>query len=469
MLSEGLLFAGRYQFIKQLGRGGFSEVWLANDTVTNIQVAVKVYAPGTGLDEAGIKLFTQEFSLVFDMNHTNLLRPTHFDSWERMPYLIMPLCKNGSAFKYVISEERITEHQCWQLLHDVAAGLAYLHEKNPPVIHQDIKPDNILISDEGTYMITDFGISARVRSTIRAEQAMEQSAGTLAYMGPERFSATPKPIMASDIWSLGAMMYELMTKGNPPFGSHGGVLQKNGADIPTIAEDYSQDIKDIVYKCLSKETWDRPTARSIEEIAYNKLHGLPSATQSSKGQEDNLMKDLHNLPPKSHNFVNKKAIAGILVVIVSILGLVFFFKGGKDIGPIEPSINWDSIRNVANSNLLMAQRFKINGDALLIKFADNKINTDSGLIETSYIESLSYLSEVESMKYRDSLPDIITIVLQTKQSAIDSLLMLYRELEGTEETMLSLGQVETADQCRERMETIASYIPDYIENVDEIE
>ena len=277
MLQEGQKFGEheRYELVKQLGRGGFSEVWLAEDTKAHVQVALKVYAPGTGLDDAGIELFTQEFSIVFDMNHTNLLKPTHFDNYERQPYLIMPLCKNGSAFKYVAGKETITEEQCWNLLHDVAAGLAYLHAKNPPLIHQDIKPDNILISDEGLYMITDFGISARVRSTIRSGMAaQEQSGGTLAYMGPERFSSQPRPIMASDIWSLGAMMYEIIC-GQPPFGNNGGLMQKKGAEIPIIEEEgYSQELKDIIYSCLNEEPANRPWARTIEEITYKHIHGL---------------------------------------------------------------------------------------------------------------------------------------------------------------------------------------------------
>lgn len=140
-------------------------------------------------------------------------------------------CKNGSAFKYLVGEELITETECWHLLHDVAEGLAYLHAKIPPVIHQDIKPDNILINDEGGFMITDFGISARVRSTLRRNQGEMSSGGTLAYMGPERFGPSPAPIMASDIWSLGATLYELMT-GMPPYGEHGGVLQKTEQIFP---------------------------------------------------------------------------------------------------------------------------------------------------------------------------------------------------------------------------------------------
>lgn len=274
MLTEGTKFGGRYLLEKLLGRGGFSEVWLVKDDFTGVQAALKVYAPGMGLDEDGVKMFTQEFSLVYDMNHTNLLRPTYFDSWERQPYLILPYCKNGSTFKYISERRLMAEDDCWHMIHDVAAGLAYLHEKTPPLVHQDIKPDNILISDEGIYMITDFGISTRVRSTIRNGQSQEQSGGTMAYMGPECFSAKPKPIMAGDIWSMGAMMYELMT-GEPPFGNFGGSKQKNGSEIPLIEGNYSEDLKHLVYRMMEKETWDRPSARNIEEFAYSKLHGMP--------------------------------------------------------------------------------------------------------------------------------------------------------------------------------------------------
>ena len=99
MLDSGQIIADRYELLKQLGRGGFSEVWLAQDKLTDVKVAIKIYAPGMGLDDAGISLFTQEFSLVFDMNHTNLLHPTYYECWERMPYLILTFCKKGSAFQ----------------------------------------------------------------------------------------------------------------------------------------------------------------------------------------------------------------------------------------------------------------------------------------------------------------------------------------------------------------------------------
>lgn len=290
VLEEGALFADRYQLIKLLGRGGFSEVWLANDTKSGVDVALKVYAPYGGLDEHGNRLFSQEFSLVFNINQTNLLKPTYYDTYERSPYLILPYCGRGSALDLV---GKTDEKTMIDILHDVASGLAYLHAQEPPIIHQDIKPDNILINDHGDYVITDFGISTKIRSTLRqsAVSQEEHSGGTYAYMAPERFSKTPTPIRASDIWSLGAMCYELLD-GNPPFDTMGGVMQKNGAEIPEIQANVSDTLKNIVYACVAMETWDRPTAETIVEWT-NKLRAGESLNlggKEKKGRINNLFK-----------------------------------------------------------------------------------------------------------------------------------------------------------------------------------
>lgn len=346
MFEQGVLIADRYKLIALLGRGGFSEVWLAEDVLANIKVAIKIYAPGVGLDDAGISLFTQEFSLVFDMNHTNLLHPTHFDCWQRMPFLILPYCQNGSAFKYVSSNTPMPEEEAWKVLHDVASGLAYLHGKNPPIIHQDIKPDNILISDEGRYMITDFGISARVRSTLN-RSAAEMSGGTLAYMGPERFGQNPQPIMASDVWSLGAMMYELMT-GNPPYGNHGGMLQKNGADIPLIEGEYSQRLKDLIYRCVALNTWERPTAEQIERETKEYMLGVTPSTIEVELPPVNPVDDV----VKSKDYKKWGVFGGLLGIIV--IAVILLSGPGKPepdpIDPPKPIINQDSIECIGYLN-----------------------------------------------------------------------------------------------------------------------
>lgn len=268
VLENGAVFADRYILVKLLGKGGFSEVWLAQDNKSGLDIALKVYAPNGGLDDRGTEMFSKEFSLVFNSNHTNILTPTYFDVFERSPYLIMPYCGSGGGTSLI---GKATADEVLHLIHDVAAGLAYLHSQNPPIIHQDIKPDNILLNDHGDYVITDFGISTKARSTLRkSAMATENSGGTCGYMGPERFSKNPAPVKASDIWSLGAMAYELL-EGNTPYGNIGGVMQKNGAEIPDINADVPESLKELIYSCLAQETWDRPSAEDIVKTTESLL------------------------------------------------------------------------------------------------------------------------------------------------------------------------------------------------------
>jgi len=262
-LQQDTLFDNRYLLKKLLGCGGFSEVWLVEDVkVGHKKMALKVFVPDKGLDDDGVQLFSSEFELVFDLNHTNLLRPAHFDVCERSPYLLMPYSEQGSANKLV---GRFDEEEAWQFLHDVSAGLAFLHAQNPPIIHQDIKPDNILKDYLGHYQITDFGISTKARSTLRKSMSAARSGGgTMAYMPPERFGRENTPIKASDIWSAGATLFELLA-GDLPFGEHGGLMQKSGADIPQLPGKWSKELDEIIFRCLQKEPWDRPIAQQIVE------------------------------------------------------------------------------------------------------------------------------------------------------------------------------------------------------------
>ncbi len=269
-MEENKLFHERYFLERLLGRGNFSEVWLAKDTKTDIQVALKIYAPATGLDDAGLNVFAREFSLVINANHKNLLKPTYYDSSERKPYLVLPYCQQGSILKSV---GKFSEMDAWRLIRDVACGLAWLHNMNPPIIHQDIKPDNIMIGDNGDFMITDFGVSTHVKSTLRKSlSAAFSSAGTIAYMAPERFGKDNTPIMANDIYSLGATVFEMLS-GDAPFGNDGGLMQKKGAEVPELQGNYSNQLKKVIHKCLKTNPWERPTAEQLEQYADCGLQG----------------------------------------------------------------------------------------------------------------------------------------------------------------------------------------------------
>ena len=265
-LKQNEIFANRYQLIKKLGVGGYSEVWLVKDNKAGgMEVALKIYSPEKGLDDKGLETFSKEFSLVFNLNHAGLLKPTYFDDYEGSPYLVMPYCKNASMADKI---GNITEKELASFIHQAASALAYLHKKEPPIIHQDIKPDNFLIDDEGNYLLADFGISSKIRKTLTKTMGEKNSSGTMAYMPPEKFSRDRQTIKAGDIFSLGITLYELLT-GELAFGEHGGLSLHGGAEIPDLPKQYSSELNDLIRSCMAKDPWDRPTADTLEEIAKN--------------------------------------------------------------------------------------------------------------------------------------------------------------------------------------------------------
>jgi formylglycine-generating enzyme required for sulfatase activity len=233
----------------------------------------------------------------------------------------MPYCERGSAAKLA---GKISEEEAWKFLHDVASGLAYLHDQEPPVIHQDIKPDNVLINARGQYLITDFGVSARVRNTLRKSVGVQTSGGTIAYMSPERFGKDNTPIMASDVWALGATLYELLT-GDVPFGDNGGLIQKSGAEIPGIKGSYSSELCRITERCLSLDPWDRPLAKTIVEWTEQhargeKIKDKPITPPSPQPQPTPKPEPKPIHPPSSHG---KGVLWSVFGGIVALILIVF--------------------------------------------------------------------------------------------------------------------------------------------------
>ena len=375
-----------------------------------------------------------------------------------------------------------------------------------PVIHQDIKPDNILINDENGYMITDFGISTRIRSTLRRNQGQELSGGTLAYMGPERFGPSPTPIMASDIWSLGATMYELLT-GLPPYGDHGGLLQKNGADIPLINnEEYSQELKEIVYKCLALNTWDRPTARQIADYAFQHINGnsVPLNIQSSQqttsdlsskdeineiqtpeGQE-NLsfeLKDNHEpssihsdaeFPVMQSSDIKKRVstlfkrehrkliiIAAIIIICATIV-TIYLATSGKEPTPKpkqEIASKTNANDSICSAIILEGDNYKSLGNIFRYTIDTLRQNNDS-VFEDFYINAIKKYREVNL--YKDSVfiskegyMDLAENQIKQVEIILDS---AYHMFTGKADTMRMFEQIEAAEAFENRAKKIEPYI-----------
>lgn len=348
-MEEKKLFHDRYFMERLLGRGNFSEVWLARDTKTDIAVALKIYAPATGLDDNGLNVFAREFALVVNANHKNLLKPLYYDNFERKPYLVLPYCKDGSIIRNV---GKFTEEEAWRLIRDVASGLSWLHNMNPPVIHQDIKPDNVMIGENGDFMITDFGVSTHLKSTLRKSMsAAFSSAGTIAYMAPERFGKDNTPIMANDIYSLGATVFEMLT-GDTPFGNDGGLVLKKGADVPELKGEYSSQLKKVISKCLRTNAWERPTAEQLEKYAETALKGEVIRFIDEK------------------TFVQKNKyliILSIIVIMIGCIGSAIFISNQKvqklEYEKMELQVQRnDSIRQVIAQYCSNVKRLEKKGD-----------------------------------------------------------------------------------------------------------
>ncbi len=257
-LKKGQKFDGRYLLISNLGHGASAQVWLARDTMANnLQVAIKVLSAYKGMDTIGAQNFKREFTYVYNLQHQNLLTPTNYAICDGVPYLVLPYCANGSSTSMM---GRADNDDIIKFLHDVAAALECLHTHN--IVHQDIKPDNVLLDDDCNFLVTDFGISTH--SADNNTPSSGSYGGTKAYMGPERFEKDASPVKMNDIWALGATAYELVT-GNAPFGDNGGLVQAQGEDIPDLPDTLQPEVRQIIMSCLDPEPWNRPSAEVIRK------------------------------------------------------------------------------------------------------------------------------------------------------------------------------------------------------------
>lgn len=282
------LFDKYYLLLRPINTdGGTADVWLALDVRTvkdkkvlkeallleedylatkGLLVAIKVYRPKNALDIEGENKFMDEFTIVYNCRHSNLITPTSFSIFQETPYLVLPYCKKGSS--ELLLGSMINNEDLWKYISDVSSGLSYLHRCNPPIIHQDIKPANVLIDDLGNYAITDFGISEKFESgSINEEDGDdEERSGTAAYMAPERFDPSFEPSKESDIWAFGATLYELITN-TVPFGEEGGSVQPDGKASLTFPKGISTDIQRLICDCLEKKSEKRPSAEELIKAA----------------------------------------------------------------------------------------------------------------------------------------------------------------------------------------------------------
>lgn len=384
---EGLIDR-HYRLLEKIGGGGFSEVWLAQDEKSGIQVALKIYMGAGFLNEEGKEMFRDEFVRVSKLTHGNIVRINHFDDEMHIlfpsssieekleiPYLELPYYSRGSTTKLI---GKTDEDTLWRFAGQVASGLAYIHQlkkdgKPKPIIHSDIKPANVLIGDDGTFMITDFGISVDLRATIRPGKNIDQDSGlTPEYADKDRHKGL-KPVMATDIWALGASLFELAT-GDVPFGRMGGLTQETSLQKkPPIKQQLSSSLKELIWACLEENAWDRPSAQEIVEWARKRKR------------------------PVSHpSWIKKGAIAGATIIVA---GTTWLLWPKETPPPPPPPIDSLILAKIDEANYIIKSQWeycnKENMDSAVVcasKLADagkqyHEAKAVDGLLESTISEA----------------------------------------------------------------------------------
>jgi eukaryotic-like serine/threonine-protein kinase len=211
LLAEAL--SDRYSLEREIGRGGMATVYLARDVHHRQPVAIKVMHPSlaTALDS---KRFLREMGIAASLAHP-LIVPL-YDSGHAggVPYYIMPYVEGESLYERLQRERRLSLEDALRITHDIAAALGYAHSRG--VLHRDVKPENILLAG-GQALVADFGL-ARAIGVANYRKLTETGVivGTLYYMSPEQLREDRDLDQRTDIYSLGCILYEMLT-GGPPY------------------------------------------------------------------------------------------------------------------------------------------------------------------------------------------------------------------------------------------------------------
>jgi len=278
-----------YTLERELGGGGMSRVFVAEEMALGRKVVVKVLSPEL-LAGVNIDRFNREIHLAARLQQAQIVPVLSAGESNGVPYYTMPFVEGESLRAKLARKEQFTIAEVVGIVHDVTRALAYAHERG--VVHRDIKPDNVLLSG-GTAVVTDFGIAkalsaAKAATSTDALTQLGMSIGTPTYISPEQAAGDPEVDARSDIYSLGCMAYELLA-GRPPFADRTpqrtivAHLTEKPALITTLRADVPPALASLVMRMLEKEPSARP--QTANEIAS----ALDTVTTGSFAHDSSLL------------------------------------------------------------------------------------------------------------------------------------------------------------------------------------
>lgn len=325
------LLAGRYELIERIGEGGMAVVYKAKDRLLNRFVAIKILKPEFTKDMKVIESFRRESQAAASLSHPNIVNVYDVGKEGNIYYIVMELIE-GNVLSDIIREEGALEpRRAVAIAKQVASALSVAHKNQ--IIHRDVKPHNILITKEGVAKITDFGIAKAMSSSTMTANQTGTIMGSVHYFSPEQARGGYVD-EKSDIYSLGIVMYEMLT-GKVPFDAENpvavAVMHMNEEITPPsqVNPSISPDVESIVMKATAKYQVNRyKTAdEMITALSLVNYHPAPAAgaaeeisvkakgekEKGHKGEEEEMKKGKKK---KTKVVINKTKLGAILLAIV---------------------------------------------------------------------------------------------------------------------------------------------------------
>ena len=291
------IICNRYKILDHLGTGGMATVWLGYDTILDRQVAIKTFKIDAN-DKDAVKRFNREAKAVTSLSHPNIVSIYDVENEGEFYYLILEYVEGMTLKDYMIKNPRIPIETIVHIAKQIAAGLSHAHQNG--IIHRDIKPQNILMNENLTCKITDFGIARAYGDTTLTQT--NQMLGTVYYLSPEQARGNVATAQ-SDIYSLGILIFEMIT-GQIPFKGESAVaialkhLQEELPDIDKYRDNVPQSVKNIVLQATmknpneryisSKELFeDLSTVLNPERLHENKYTGFKIPTEPAQNNNYN--------------------------------------------------------------------------------------------------------------------------------------------------------------------------------------
>ena len=298
------IICNRYKILDHLGTGGMATVWLGYDTILDRQVAIKTFKIDAN-DEDAVKRFNREAKAVTSLSHPNIVSIYDVENEGEFYYLILEYVEGMTLKDYMIKNPRIPIETIVHIAKQISAGLSHAHQNG--IIHRDIKPQNILMKEDLTCKITDFGIARAYGDTTLTQT--NQMLGTVYYLSPEQARGNVATAQ-SDIYSLGILIFEMIT-GQIPFKGESAVaialkhLQEELPEIDKYRENVPQSVKNIVLQATMKNPNERyisskelvedlTTVLNPERLFENKYTGFKIPSQSVQNYNQTQYIDRHS-------------------------------------------------------------------------------------------------------------------------------------------------------------------------------